>query len=71
MQLYDADLFDQWVAITDGKVDGPSKVIRDQFGGDYILTDLKHKNFLKAAADDEQIIQLYEDEYAMIFQILP
>jgi hypothetical protein len=71
MQLYDAGLYDQWVAITDGEIDTPSQVIRDRFGGQYILTDLKHKDFLRTAELDEHIVQVYEDQYAVIFQVMP
>jgi hypothetical protein len=71
MQLYDADLYDRWVAITQGEVDHPSQAIKDQFGGQYIISDLKHKGFLRVAEADEQIIRVYEDEYAIVFQVLP
>jgi len=71
MQSFNSDLYDQWVAITKGKVENPSEAIQDQFGGEYIISDLKHKNFLREAEADEQIALMYEDDYAVVFQVLP
>ena len=71
MQLFDSNLYDQWVAITEGKVENPSQEIQQQFGSEFILTDLKHKDFIENAEEDEHIIQVYEDEYAMVFQVIP
>jgi len=71
MQLYDAELYDRWVAISDGAVANPGEVIRDQFEGEYVLTDLNHNDFLKTAADDKHLIRVYEDEYAIVFQVVP
>jgi hypothetical protein len=71
MQIYDPDLYDQWVAISAGDVEAPSLEIRNQFGSEYILTDLQHKDFIKNVKADERIIQVYQDEYAMIFKVTP
>ena len=71
MQLHDADLYDRWVAITEGKVSDPSQAIREQFDSEYIISDLNHKVFLQAAAKDEQIVLRYEDDNAVVFQVLP
>jgi hypothetical protein len=71
MQNYDSILYDRWVAITEGKVENPSQEIQDHFGSEYILTDLKHKEFIRNAKEDEQIQQVYEDDYAMIFRVAP
>jgi hypothetical protein len=71
MQSYDADLYDQWVSITQGEVKNPSQVIWEQFGSQYIISDLKHSDFLQAAEADHKIIQMYEDDYAIVFQVTP
>src|SRR5215207_855907 len=42
LQLYDADLYDLWVDITQGDVANPSQIIATRFGSRYIHTDLNH-----------------------------
>jgi hypothetical protein len=71
MQSYDPDLYDQWVAITKGKIENPSEVIRNQFGGAYVISDLKHQDFLQTAEADERIVLMYEDDDAVVYQVLP
>jgi hypothetical protein len=71
MELYDADLYDEWVQITRGQVDRPSQAIRSRFGGEYVFSDLDHGNFLKKAKDDPGLQEVYRDEYAVIFAVLP
>jgi hypothetical protein len=70
LQLYDRDLYDVWVNITRGKVEQPSQVILDRFAARYIHTDLKHGNFLREAANDPRMIEVYRDEQAIIFEIV-
>ncbi len=71
MQLYDPSLYDLWSDITKGRVEHPSGVIRDRFGGQYVFTDLKHDNFIEVARADPGLAEVYEDEYALIFEVLP
>jgi hypothetical protein len=69
MEQQDKALFDDWVDITKGKVDAPGMTIRDLFGADFVFSDLKHGNFLKQAAADPLLEEIYRDEYAVIFQV--
>ncbi|OGO65688.1 MAG: hypothetical protein A2Z45_05585 [Chloroflexi bacterium RBG_19FT_COMBO_55_16] len=69
MQLYNADLYDQWVEITEGKIDRPSEFISPRFGAHYVLTDLDHKNFIARAEKDSGLKQVYRDDEAIIYQI--
>ncbi len=71
MQLYDADLYALWSDITKGKVDDPAAIIRDRFRAQYVFTDLKHDNFIQDAREDPHLLEVYEDEYALIFEVLP
>ncbi|MBK9927949.1 MAG: hypothetical protein IPP66_21975 [Anaerolineales bacterium] len=70
MQLYDADLYDQWVLVTQGNVDAPSKIIASVFGSQYVHTDLKHGNFMKAAAKDPGLKEVYRDDQAVIYEVI-
>lgn len=70
MQLYDADLYDLWVNITDGDVEAPSGLVLSQFGARYIHTDLRHGKFLARAAADPGLREVYRDEQAVIFEVV-
>jgi hypothetical protein len=69
MQLYDTDLYDTWVKITQGEIDRPSIIIRSRFGGQYVLTDLQHSAFLRQAKDDPGLKEVFRDKYAVIFAV--
>jgi hypothetical protein len=70
LQLYDAELYDLWVDISQGKVEAPARTIADTFGANFVITDLKHKSFIREAKADLQLEEVYRDEYAAIFQVL-
>ncbi|CAG0926799.1 hypothetical protein TFLX_00205 [Thermoflexales bacterium] len=69
MQLYDAALYDEWVKITQGKVERPGVHIRSRFGGEYVITDLKHTAFLKQARNDPGLKEVFRDKYAVVFEV--
>jgi len=69
MQIYDSDLYELWVDLTQGQSEDLSGAIQDSFGAVYAITDLKHTGFLRAAEDDSRLIEVYSDEYAVIFEI--
>jgi hypothetical protein len=69
MQLYDPALYDEWVKITQGKVDRPGAVIRSRFGGEYVITDLQHAAFLKQAQADPGLTEVFRDKYAVVFAV--
>ena len=70
MQLYDTDLYESWMDITTGEVESPSDVIREEFGGAYVISDLKHKKFLAKAEEDTNLIAVYQDDYSVVLQVL-
>jgi hypothetical protein len=70
MQLYDGQMYETWVDITRGSVPGMSEIIVQQFGSRYVVTDLAHGDFLRQAAADPRMRQVYRDEQAAIFEIL-
>lgn len=71
MQLYDAQLYADWVALTRGAVPHPSALIGARFGAEFVLSDLKHTAFLKAAAADAGLQEVYRDQQAVIFRVRP
>jgi hypothetical protein len=70
LQLYDSDLYDMWVQITRGEVDQPSQVILERFGARYVHTDLNHGNFLRQAANDSGMTEVYRDGQSVIFEVV-
>ncbi len=70
LQLYDSDLYDQWVGITRGNIEKPSRLISEQFAARFVLTDLDHKSFLREAANDPGMVEVYRDGQAVIFEVL-
>jgi hypothetical protein len=69
MQLYDAALYDDWVNITQGKAQWPGAQIRSRFGGDYVITDLRHTAFLREAQNDPALKEVFRDKYAVVFAV--
>jgi hypothetical protein len=70
MHLYDPKLYDLWVRITQGKVQQPSQVILNTFGSRYVHVDLQHQGFLKMAAQDPNLKEVYRDDQAVLFQVV-
>jgi hypothetical protein len=70
MELYDADLYSQWVDLTRGNVSNPSGPISGRFGAAYAISDLEHDGFMRKAAADPQMEEVYRDEFAVIYHIV-
>ena len=71
MERYDADMYAEWVRITRGEVERPAARIAGRFEAAYALSDLRHQAFLARADADAGMREVYRDEYAVIYQILP
>jgi hypothetical protein len=71
LELADPDLFAEWVDITQGRVTPLAEVIETRFGARYIFSDLHHRAFLREAEGDPRLVELYRDEYVVIFEIQP
>lgn len=70
MQIYDDELYKEWVRITRGEVERPGEVMRTRFGAAYVLSDLQHTRFLERAADDPDLKEVYRDADAVIFAVI-
>lgn len=69
LQLQDPDLYELWVDLTQGRSEDLSAAIVDSFGANYVLTDLEHKRFLRAAEEDPELTEVYRDEFAVVFAV--
>jgi hypothetical protein len=65
MQLYNPELYDLWVDITQGDVENPSEIMAETFDSWYVHTDLNHKDFLSVAMDDPGLKEVYRDDQAV------
>lgn len=70
LQLYDHELYELWVDITRGEVERPSGAIAGRFGGAYVVSDLRHEAFLRRAADDPGLGEVFRDGDAVVYQVL-
>lgn len=70
MQIYDPQLYDLWVDITQGKVENPSQFISTTFGSKYILTDLLHQDFIRQAEQDSGLMEMFRDNSSIIYQVI-
>ena len=70
MLLYNRDLYHLWVEITQGEIERPSQAIQQDFGARYVMSDLRHGDFLRQAAGDPGLKEVYRDEDAVIFQVI-
>ena len=70
LQLYDAELYDLWVDITQGDVAHPSRIIATTFDSRYIHTDLNHGDFMQVAGEDPGLKEVYRDDQAVIFEVI-
>ena len=70
LQLYNTDLYDEWVEITQGRLEQPSRSIEARFGGQYVLTDLQHGAFIERAAEDPGLVEVYRDNQAIVYQVV-
>jgi hypothetical protein len=70
MQLYDPELYDLWVDITQGDVENPSQIMAETFDSRYVHTDLNHKDFLSVAKDDPGLKEVYRDDQAVLFEVI-
>ena len=70
MLYYNQDLYYTWVDITKGSIENPSAMIAGNFGSEYVLTDLKHKNFLKVAEKDPGLVEVFRSEDSVVYQVV-
>lgn len=69
MQIYNPALYDQWVKITRGEVEQPARLIHDRFGSSYVVSDLRHEDFIRQAKADPAMQEVYRDDNSVVYQI--
>jgi hypothetical protein len=69
MQIYDLDLYQLWTDISQGDLEQPSDAIERDFGAHFVLSDLRHTDFLEQAENDSRLVEVYRDKEAVVYQI--
>jgi hypothetical protein len=69
MQLYDEERYNLWVPLVRGEVNQPSQFIANVFQAHYVHSDLKHGAFLRRAAADPYMTEVYRDDQSVIFKV--
>jgi hypothetical protein len=70
LYLKDPDLFELWIDITQGRQQVPSEPIFQQFAAEFVFTDTTHKKFIDRAREDMGLVEVYQDDEAIIFQVI-
>ena len=71
MSLYDPALYRRWRDVTAGRVQNPSRVIQQEFGARYVVSDRerKHAAFLRAAAADPGLEEVVRTPAVVVFRL--
>jgi hypothetical protein len=70
MQIDNPELYEVWVALSQGKIDQPSQVIASRFGARLVVTDLNHAAFERRAQADPAMEEVYRDELSAVYRIV-
>ena len=71
LERADGRLWEQWVAITRGRIAQPSIAIQALFGARYVVSDTRHEAFEDQARDDPAMFLVYSDQYGYVWEIVP
>jgi hypothetical protein len=71
MELYDSRLYAEWVKITQGDIKPAAEAIRADFGAEFVMSDLSHRAFMRAADSDPGLVEVYRDQDAVVYRLTP
>jgi hypothetical protein len=69
LERYDKDVYLLWVDLTQGRGLDLSAAIREKFGAEYVVSDLKHTAFLERAQADPEMKEVYRDSNSVVFTV--
>ena len=71
MYLYDSELYEKWVDITQGKrYKKLYNIIKDDFEASYILSTTDHEDMIRSLDNNFYFDKVYEDNEAIIYKVL-
>jgi hypothetical protein len=69
MYLHDGPVYLRWRAITRGQVEGQGAAIRDEYDAGWAFSDLNHDAFIKRAATDPDLSEVYRDRWTVVYAV--
>lgn len=69
MYLHNPQAYLRWRAITRGQVERPGAIIRDEYDSGWVFSDLNHDAFMRQAAADPDMVQVYRDRTTVIYAV--
>jgi hypothetical protein len=69
MYWHDKTLYNTWNNLAMGKLDTPSQYITREFGAKYAFSDQHHPDFRAKAAQDPNMMLVYQDKEALIWRV--
>jgi hypothetical protein len=69
MRLENESLFHLWQKITLGQNTDPADLIVRMFNSRYVLTDNRHKDFIRMAEDSNRFKRVFADNYTVVYRI--
>jgi hypothetical protein len=69
LRLKNEPLYRRYEKITRGEVSNPAEEIVRKFNARFVITDNRHKDFMKKAGDDERFQKRYSDQRVTIYEI--
>ncbi|MCC7368567.1 MAG: hypothetical protein IT306_09100 [Chloroflexi bacterium] len=69
MSLEDPEGYTLWRSVTQGRVPNPSKTIRERFNSEWVLTDLEHRGFLRVAAQDPGLEEVFRSSTVVVYHV--
>ncbi|MFQ5518526.1 MAG: hypothetical protein ACE5E3_00850 [Mariprofundus sp.] len=70
MRLKDAELYETWRRIGKGKDKQPEDTILNIFDAEYVITDRRHKSFIRVAEKSGRMQRVYGDKYTRVYRVL-
>ncbi|MGE3267441.1 MAG: hypothetical protein AB7P40_01745 [Chloroflexota bacterium] len=69
MSIEDPEGYAVWRSVTNGRVQRPSRIIRERFASPYVLTDMQHRRFLEVAAEDPGLEEVFRSKTVVVFRV--
>jgi hypothetical protein len=69
MSLEDPQGYEVWRSLTQGRIPNPSQVLRERFQSPWVLTDMAHSNFIKMAAADPNMEEVFRNRTVIVYHV--
>ena len=70
MRLKNAQLYNKYEDVTQGRAQGMEDVILCEFGCEYVFTDNEHRDFLRVASESPRMQKVFSDRHTTVYRVL-